>query len=125
MNAMTNPQDDNVEIKYEDVNDRFDILVKDQYHGVTYVIRQFGDTVMEYIIPFENEVYTMFIELVPDDGEERELTETEVRSGVQVLVAGAHATIEYLKKIDNDQHHALAEEAIKAGEQAWGDDKVN
>lgn len=87
-----------------------------------YVLR-IDKTLFTYHAIINGQMYFSFLEVDFKEGEERELTEEEVKGYVGTILATAHTTIEFNLGKMNKQEQALGKDVLDAAEMAFGDKK--
>lgn len=80
----------NVKNKY-----KVKILKAGLYKDCKVIIRQIGRDYFEYLLTYNGEIYSSYIIIKPEKGR-KELTEEQITSCMQVINAGAEATIDEL-----------------------------
>ncbi len=67
------------------------------YKGDMIYIRQFGVELFEYLVVHQNEVYTSYIVVKPEEGK-KELNKGQTMRAIQIIFSGAVTTCEMLNK---------------------------
>lgn len=93
------------------------------YHGcMVYLMQVDVDLFMSFTV-IEGQIYHFYLEMTPAEGK-KSLTKNQIDHVIQILLAGAHTTIETKLGIKTDDRTlAQADEVIKVAERAWGGKK--
>jgi len=90
---------------------------------MVYVLQIDGDIFMSLSV-IKGQMFQFYLEMKPKKGD-TELTKLEIERTLQIMIAGAHTTIEQQMGVEqSDKGKAQAAEAIKVAEQAFGDKGV-
>lgn len=89
------------------------------YMGHMVYIRQIGKDYFEYLLEYCGEIYSSYIIILPEEGKKK-LTKSQVNGCVEMVYAGAEATINALIGIDVSEEEKekveMFEKAVKETE---------
>lgn len=97
----------NKQIKYTATKGRIKILKVMAYRGAMVYIRQIDDTIFEYILTFENQIYSSFIEMDYAKGKKK-FTKNEINGSAAIIFSGATATIDELLNLKVEEIKAAS-----------------
>lgn len=89
------------ELNHKKVKGRVTILKAVLYKGYKIIIRKIGKDYFEYLIPFNNEIYSNFMIIKPKKGSKK-LTLSEIAECCELIYVGAESTIDALLGIEAD-----------------------
>lgn len=97
--SKTKVKDD---IKYKKSKTRTKVLKIDHYRGCPVYIRQIGDSYFEWLIVYNNQIYTGYIEMFPAEGKKK-LTKKEIVKTANIVFAGAVTTVDSLLFMEEEK----------------------
>ena len=86
----------------KDVKGHFTILKVVPYRGCETYIRKINDDIFEYILIFDNQIYSSYI-VVTMEGDQKELTEPQILDATGLIFAAACTTIDQLIEMRENQ----------------------
>lgn len=89
-------------IKYTVTEGRLRVLKVTYYRGCPIYIRQIDEDIFEYILIFDNQIYSSYI-VVTHDEENVKLTERQVMEAAGLIFTAATATIDTIIQIKKDE----------------------
>ena len=98
------------------IKGRVKVLTVLPYHGINVYVMQFDKDLFAYFLAYENQIYFAYV-VVPLEKGRRTYTRKQLNSVIQIVLAGAHTTIEHLLKINDEEierQKALAKVIIKS-----------
>lgn len=129
MKALNIKEPPDLSIKAKPTKGRVRVLLVLPYEGVNVYVRQVDGTLFEYMLPYKGEIYSSYFEIYPDKEHikkcskcgyvqvgDKSFTQKQFNNIEQLVLAGAHSTIEYLKGIENaeiEHQKALGEFVIE------------
>lgn len=106
-------------IKHKKVKGRMKVLKVIPYMGHMVYIRQIGKDYFEYLLEYCGEIYSSYIIILPEEGKKK-LTKSQVNGCVEMVYAGAEATINALMGVEvSDEDKKIVEvfeDAVKKTE---------
>lgn len=89
------------------------------YMGHMVYIRQIGKDYFEYLLEYCGEIYSSYIIILPEEGKKK-LTKSQINGCIEMVYAGAEATINALMGIepleDEKEKVEMFEKAVKETE---------
>ena len=86
-------------IKHTTVKGRVKVLRASLYKDHKIIVRMIGDDYFEYITECNGEKYSSYIIIIPEEGKKK-LTKSQINGCIEMVSAGAEATIDALMGID-------------------------
>ena len=91
------------------------------YMGVNIYVRQIGKDYFEYLLSYEGQLYSSYIIITPEEGKKK-LTKSQVNGCIEMVSAGAEATINAIIGIEESGEHIekakVFEKAVEEAEKA-------
>jgi len=84
-----------MELKPHKIKGRITTLFAAPYKGSMVYIRQIDKEIFEYIVVFKGQVYTNYMVFTVPEG--KRITKYQVKCGMNLLIAGAQASISTLR----------------------------
>ena len=75
------------------------VLKVSLYKGHSIYIRQIGKDYFEYLLFHDSQLYSSYIIIIPEEGKKK-LTNSQINGCIEMVMAGAEATIDALIGID-------------------------
>ena len=100
---------------------RVKLLYALPYIGCMVYLMQVDADIFMSLSVIKGQLYHFYLEMTPAEGKDK-LSKKDIDKVVQILLAGAHTTIEQqVGKVQSEKEVAQAEEVIKVAEQAFGE----
>jgi len=109
------------DLKFKKTKGRIKIIKALPYKGCNVVIRQVDETLFEYILVFDSQIYSAYIEVTMKKGQTK-LTSKEMIAAAGLIFTGAVTTIDEQIKM---REEAITTSPITTAELQKGNREVN